>query len=95
MIVRAWVDQHLYFGNRATSRVEGAHSMLKSYLQVSTGDLRVVYDKISLLLISRFNEFEAAVNHNKLHIPHIAQDSFYRLLISQVSSFALGKLWDQ
>src|SRR5438876_97930 len=52
MMVRAWVDQHLHFGNRATSRVERAHSMLKSYLQVSTRDLRVVYDKISLLLVS-------------------------------------------
>jgi hypothetical protein len=46
------MDQHLHFGNRATLQVEGAHSVLKSYLQVSTGNLKAVYDKITLLLIN-------------------------------------------
>jgi MULE transposase domain len=32
LIVKAFTDKHLYFGNRVTSRVEGAHSTLKSYL---------------------------------------------------------------
>jgi hypothetical protein len=63
-LVRAWIDRHPYFGNRATSRVEGAHSILKSYLQVSTGDLRSVYDKITLLLKNQHIEFNAAVAHN-------------------------------
>jgi hypothetical protein len=48
-IVSAWVDQHPHFGNTKTG-VEGAHSMLKTYLQLSTGDVRSVYQKITLLL---------------------------------------------
>jgi hypothetical protein len=95
LVVRAWVDQHLHLGNRATSRVEGAHSILKSYLQVSTGDLKAVYDKITLLLKKRFAEFEAAVDSNKMRIPHTARDPFYAPLVRQISSYALGKLWDQ
>jgi hypothetical protein len=95
MTVRAWVDQHLHFGHRVSSRVEGAHSTLKSYLQVLTGDLKTVYDKISLLLISRFTEFDAAIDHNKLRIPHTARDPLYAPLVGRISSFALGKLWDQ
>lgn len=32
-IVKAWVDQSTHFGNTATSRVEGIHALLKSYLK--------------------------------------------------------------
>jgi hypothetical protein len=38
-LVRAWVDQSSHFGNTATSRVEGIHALLKSYLKRSTFDL--------------------------------------------------------
>ena len=38
-LVRAWVDQSTHFGNTATSRVEGIHALLKSYLRRSTFDL--------------------------------------------------------
>ncbi|KAF7133193.1 hypothetical protein RHSIM_Rhsim09G0181600 [Rhododendron simsii] len=38
--VNAWTGKHPHFGNRVTSRVEGAHAMLKKYLTVSTGNLR-------------------------------------------------------
>jgi hypothetical protein len=41
--VDAWTQQHLHLGNSATSRVEGAHSRLNSYLQVLTGDLLTVF----------------------------------------------------
>jgi hypothetical protein len=95
LVVRVWVDQHLHFGNRVTSQVEGAYNILKSYLQVSTGDFKVVFDKIILLLRNRFAEFEAKVDSNKIRIPHRARDLFYTPLIGQISSYALGKLWDQ
>lgn len=32
VLVTAWVDQHLHFGNAVTSRVEGTHSVIKDYL---------------------------------------------------------------
>ncbi|KAG5536356.1 hypothetical protein RHGRI_023956 [Rhododendron griersonianum] len=38
--VKGWTDKCLHFGNRASSRAEGAHSKLKKYLLVSTGDLQ-------------------------------------------------------
>ena len=31
-LVKAWVDQSTHFGNTATSRIEGIHALLKSYL---------------------------------------------------------------
>ena len=44
--VDAWTENFTHFGNRVTSRAEGAHSLLKKYLQVSTGDFREVKNKI-------------------------------------------------
>jgi hypothetical protein len=94
-IVRAWTDQHLHFGHRVTSRVEGAHSVLKSYLQVSTGDLHSVYEKIMLLLKNQHAEFDAAIEQNRTRTPHTARDPFYSALVGRISNYALGKLWEQ
>jgi hypothetical protein len=95
LIVQAYTDKHLHLGNRATSRVEGAHAVLKSYLQVSTGDLKTVYDKITLLLNNQYAEYEGALAQNKARTPHTASGPLYSQLIGQVSNFALGRLWDQ
>jgi hypothetical protein len=94
-VVKVWVDQHFHFENRATSQVKGAYSVLKSYLQVSTSNLKVVYNNITLLLTNQFAEFETTVDSNKMRIPYTAQDIFYAPLIGQISSYALGKLWDE
>jgi hypothetical protein len=93
--VSAWVDKKLHLGNHATSRAEGAHGVLKKYLQVSTGDLKTVYDRVSLLLINQHVEFEAAIAHNRTHTPHTARHLFYAPLLNRVSNYALGKLWEQ
>ncbi len=49
-LVRAWVDQSMHFGNTATSRVEGIHALLKSYLKRSTFDLFDAWKAIYLAL---------------------------------------------
>ncbi|GKA62883.1 PKS-NRPS hybrid synthetase [Tanacetum coccineum] len=54
--VSAWTDRYLHFGNRSSSRAEGAHAKLNKYLQVSTGDLHEVKKKISLAVEHEFNE---------------------------------------
>ena len=45
-LVRCWVDTNLHFGVRVTSPIEGCHAVLKSYLKVSTGDLKGVFDRL-------------------------------------------------
>lgn len=47
--VYAWTNKVTHFGNHVTSRVEGAHSKLKRYLQVSTSDFRGVKEKFVFL----------------------------------------------
>ncbi|KAE8996750.1 hypothetical protein PR001_g19771 [Phytophthora rubi] len=45
-IVRRWTDQVLHFGMHATSRVEGYHATLKSWLGTSSGDLLTVHTRM-------------------------------------------------
>src|SRR4051794_38749470 len=86
---------YLHLGNRVTSRVEGAHYILKSYLQVSTGDLKTVYDKITLLLTNQHIEYDDALAYNKTRTPHTAHGPLYSQLVGRISNFALDRLWDQ
>jgi len=55
-LVRAWVDQSAHFGNTATSRVEGIHALLKSYLRRSTFDLFDAWKAIQLALQNQLSE---------------------------------------
>nr|CCA18090.1 Pc21g00130 putative [Albugo laibachii Nc14] len=49
--VNAWTSKYRHFGNKATSRVEGAHAYIKKFLQVSTGDLLSVLSKLTVALV--------------------------------------------
>ena len=94
-IIQAYTNRALHLGNRVTSRIEGAHSTIKSYLQVSTGNLKMVYDSISLLLTNQLVTYEAGVAMNKARIPHIANHAIYAQLLGRISHHALGKIWEQ
>jgi hypothetical protein len=91
-LVRAWIDKHQHLSTHITSQVEGACSVLKTYLQVSTGDLFTVYNKSKLLLLNQHTEFEADIADNKRRTPHTSRDPFYAELLGRISSFALRKL---
>jgi hypothetical protein len=39
---------NLHFGIRVTSPIEGYYVVLKSYLKVSTGDLKGVFDRLKM-----------------------------------------------
>jgi MULE transposase domain len=65
-LIRCWVDGFHHFGNRATSRVEGAHATLKRHLQISTMDLKDVLDRIEIMLKSQHQEFEAKLGTEKI-----------------------------
>jgi hypothetical protein len=94
-IIHAFTDRTLHLGNRVTSRVEGAHSTVKFYLQVSTGNLKMVYNNISLLLANQHIAYEAGVAMNKACSPHTAMHPLYAELLGRISHYALGKIWDQ
>ncbi|KAG5566439.1 hypothetical protein RHGRI_002122 [Rhododendron griersonianum] len=93
--VNAWIGKHPHFGHRVTSRVEGAHSTLKRYLTVSTGNFREVREKICLAIENQYNEIKTKIASEKLRVTHKFQIPMLKELVSQVSFFALGELFKQ
>jgi len=91
-LVRFWVDQNLHFGNRATSRVEGAHSTLKCYLQVSTGNLTGLLDRIQLMLENKHVEHEVELDRARQRAPHDVNIPIFAELIGKVTPYALRKI---
>ncbi|XP_023752378.2 PKS-NRPS hybrid synthetase cheA-like [Lactuca sativa] len=91
--VSAWTDKYLHFGNRSSSRVEGAHDKLKQYLQVSTGDLREVKEKICLVVEHEFNEIKVKLSSEKIHVHHDGTMPLFRELHYHVSHFALKEIY--
>ncbi|KAF7147655.1 hypothetical protein RHSIM_Rhsim03G0114700 [Rhododendron simsii] len=93
--VHAWTGKHLHFGNRVTSRAEGAHGMLKKYLTVSTGNFNEVREKICLAIENQYNEIKAKIASEKLRVTHKFRIPILKELVSHVSNFALGELFKQ
>ena len=62
----AWTDNCLHFGQRSTSRVEGAHNALKRRIKVSTGDLKHVVDSLELMMKKQISEHQYKLNALKL-----------------------------
>ena len=67
--IRAYSDQHLHFGNRVTSRIEGSHFILKMYLQSSIVDMKSVIEKINLLLTNQHIQHEASMGQARDRTP--------------------------
>lgn len=93
--VSAWTEKHLHFGNRSSSRAEGAHAKLKLYLQVSTGSFQDVKKKICLAVEHEFNEIKVKLASEKIRVPHNCNLPLFRELLSHVSQFALKEIHKQ
>nr|XP_043637923.1 protein FAR1-RELATED SEQUENCE 5-like [Erigeron canadensis] len=93
--VNAWTEKYLHFGNRCSSRAEGAHAKVKKYLEVSTGGFKEVKDKICLAVEHEFNEIKIRVASEKIQIPHNCDMPIFRDLLLSVSHFALQEIYKQ
>ncbi|KAK9697191.1 hypothetical protein RND81_08G020300 [Saponaria officinalis] len=93
--VSAWTDTHPHFGNRASSRAEGAHAKLKGYLQVSIGDFAQVVSKICLAIDNEFQEINTMLESERIRVSHRCRISQFKFLLNCVSHFALGHLFKQ
>ncbi|CAG8808909.1 23331_t:CDS:2, partial [Cetraspora pellucida] len=83
----------LHLGTTTTSRIEGSHATLKSYLQMSTEDLHHVHTKISLAVTNQRKEFDAMIMSEHIRVPVFAtNNSFYANIKAKVSSFTLKKI---
>ena len=94
-LVKAWVDQSTHFGNTATSRVEGIHALLKSYLQRSTFDLFDAWKAIQLALQNQLAELHARQVKQQTRTPLELSGSLYGAVQGWVSHEAMRKVEEQ
>lgn len=90
--VTAWIDHFFHLGNTTTSRIEGAHAVLKGYLQVSTGDLYAATGRLKLALENQHKNISAMISSERLRVPHDLHLPMFSGLINRVSHFALRKM---
>lgn len=82
-------------GNVATSRVEGAHSFVKSYIGSSTGDLLTVFNSIANALDAQLNRICYQLADDRIKIPLFLKDNVFCLLHRKVARYALTRLSDE
>lgn len=79
-------NNYLHFDNRATSRNESAHWLLKRDLQASTHDL------LSAILSTSIGQFEQKLADQRVNRPVHLMSFLYRDVVIRVSQFALEKV---
>jgi hypothetical protein len=94
-LVKAWVDQHTHFGNVATSRVEGIHALLKSYLKKSTLDLFEAWRAMKHALLNQLSELRSNQAKQQVRIPIELSGPLYSTVRGWVSHEALRKIEEQ
>ena len=88
-------NKFLHLGLTVTSRAEGGHSVLKKYLQVSTGDLKVVTDKIKLMITNQEIEIRAAVEKAQILRPYKLRGRELALVLNRIAPKTLDIVADQ
>lgn len=91
-LIRYYTNDTLHFGTTVTSRAEGAHSVLKSYLQVSTGDLKQVVAKIVVLLNNQYAEYITKREEAKQGRPYHLRTQFLHRTVGYIAPIALNKV---
>ncbi|BBN08574.1 hypothetical protein MPTK1_4g12640 [Marchantia polymorpha subsp. ruderalis] len=88
--VSAWTYDCLHLRNTTTSCVEGAHAMLKRFLQVLTGDLHAVREEIGRVLAHQVGELKAAEAKEHIRVPHRLRITLFANLVGRIRHFALN-----
>ncbi|PWI65091.1 hypothetical protein PCL_07390 [Purpureocillium lilacinum] len=111
MIVKAWVDQHLHFGNIATSRqvvcnikrvqtdtysrAEGIHSLMKSHIKTSTFDLFDVWQAMKHAITNQLKELKHIRVSQQVRLPLDVSGVLFEAVRGWVSHYALRKVQEQ
>ena len=93
--IKAWTSQYRHFNHVVTSRAEGAHARVKSYIEVSTGNLLTTYEKILQAHKAEYMALNTAMSQDKLRREHKMNRKLYDELRGKVSSFALYRILEQ
>jgi hypothetical protein len=85
----AWTRQHLHLGNSATSRVEGSHSFLKKHIGAASGDMLVVFERITHALQTQHNTLELDFKRDQIERPVISSHGLYANIVTRTSRYSI------
>lgn len=91
-IVRCYTDQHPHFGHRRSSRIEGSHHVIKTYISNSTGDLNGVLDRLIQMWTNQESEWSVKIASAKISVPVSARSTHFYQLRGKISSYALNQI---
>jgi len=93
--VACYINEYLHFGSSSTSRVEGNHHIIKSYIRLGSMDLLVLLTRLTAMLANQTTELNAEIRRQQIIVSHHLKQDAFRHLHSKVSLFALGRLHEQ
>jgi MULE transposase domain/FAR1 DNA-binding domain len=93
--ITAFTNEYLHFNSTSSSRVEGAHSIIKKYLLVSTGHVDTVCMKLELAISNQITEIKAKEQFDRINIKHLYRLPVFNNLIGNISDFAMNILYNQ
>ena len=84
------IDHIRHFGNRNTSRLEGAHSQLKSYLATSTHDHLSCVDQIKRFISDENAKIDAEISSAMSTVlKHIRQEKCFSDVLFKIASIVM------
>ena len=93
--VACFVNEFPHFGSASTSRVEGNHHVLKSYIRGARLHPLTMAKRVGLMLANQRVELNAAAEGQKLVKAHRFTHNCFANLTYKVSTFAMDKLLGQ
>jgi len=75
----------MHFGNRITSQLKGAHARLKSFLQVSFGDLFNIVQNIENLIKNEINDHIITLARHRDRPPHNVREPEFNNILYKVT----------
>lgn len=91
----AWTQQCLHLGNSATSRVEGSHALLKKHIGASTGDMLIVFERISQALQTQHATLEYDFRRDQIERPVVTLHQLYTNIVIRTSRYSIRLIGEQ
>lgn len=91
----AWTQQYLHLGNSATSRVEGSHAFLKKHIGASTGDMLIVFERISQALQAQHTTLQHDFARDQIERPGVSLHPFYTNIATRTSRYSIRLISEQ
>ncbi|KAI0993973.1 hypothetical protein K3495_g14210 [Podosphaera aphanis] len=93
--VHAYTNNYFHFGDLTSSRAEGMHHMIKSYIQVSTCELRDAHARICQAIQAQVANHSALLSQERMRVFHKHRIALFTHVVRHVSTFALNKVLEQ